>query len=298
MVREKILAGAQVAWRATTSATRNVVTRVRGMIADSLQIGDHLIAHGWPPLSLVDGPDQTSFAASLRACNPEGIGACIEAAMISHYTGERIGGLFTSWERNGAIVHRMPILREVVDAHKEGRYFLTVPVLFAQIEGCVADAFNVKGKLRGTRFDELTRLMVKGTFDFPGNEVARKFWAAQVRVAFEHGNPIRSELSRHAIAHGADTVYGTEARSLKGLLFFDFLEVGLRDALVVDDEIAHRPGCQKINGQSRALGYVRHRMAAQFTRVPFGAFCDSCRPQAWPHDSSNNIARLAGESDA
>ena len=53
------------------------------------------------------------------------------------------------------------------------------------------------------------------------DEAFQRFINDIVLVHFEHGKAINSNLSRHAIMHGADKTYGNYLNSLKAILLFN-----------------------------------------------------------------------------
>jgi len=153
----------------------------------------------------------------------------VAEAFLDKYRKHGLKDLRRDWKKDLLIVPRLPILLDALSAHEEGQYTLSVPVLFAQLEGIVAAAKEHKGRFaikhlknylepirtQGTRFQRITAEFVVTTL-----------WCE-----FHHGATV-PPLSRHAILHGADVLYGTASNSLRAILYFD----NIREALKVIGE--------------------------------------------------------------
>ncbi|PEC09881.1 hypothetical protein CN567_22220 [Bacillus toyonensis] len=66
-----------------------------------------------------------------------------------------------------------------------------------------------------------TLLVNDGVFSF--DKQIQTFYLNTILIGFEHGESLKSKLSRNAILHGADLEYGTEENSLKSILIFDYI---------------------------------------------------------------------------
>jgi len=148
----------------------------------------------------------------------------VAEAFLDKYRKHGLEDLRRDWEKDLLIVPRLPILLDALSAHEEGHYTLSVPVLFAQIEGLVATAKKHEGRFmikhlknylepirtQGSRFQRITAELVVKTL-----------WCE-----FHHGAAV-PPLSRHAILHGADVQYGIASNSLRAILYFDNIREGL-----------------------------------------------------------------------
>lgn len=141
------------------------------------------------------------------------------------YTREQSFGskLLKRVKSSGTLSRRAPILRSAVDAHIRRDYSLSVPVLYAQLEGVLADLLIVEGlarrsggtarkaqtggKLRG--FQEKAKQYGKGA------SVARHFITQGILEALAP--------ERNAVLHGSKTQYRQASRSVRLLLLIDTL---------------------------------------------------------------------------
>ena len=113
---------------------------------------------------------------------------------------------------------RRAILLDAVEAHFEGRYALSVPTFFAQLEGILRNigAIDSRDDLKAKiKEDWDTRML------FAMSEDARLFNAFLSRLY--EGKRGTTEFNRNPISHGANVTYDTEENSL--LLILTFLEI-------------------------------------------------------------------------
>ena len=115
-------------------------------------------------------------------------------------------------------------------AHNLRMYNVSIPALLAQLEGLIVDSFHIKGNVDGHVLGMLLSILLKSdtkkAFNFD-NEI-HKYYNDNILIGFKHGDAIKSSLSRHAILHGADKAFGTEANSLKAILLFDHIAESVR----------------------------------------------------------------------
>jgi len=89
---------------------------------------------------------------------------------------------------------------------------------------------------------------------------------------------LKSEISRHAILHGADVKYGTASNSLKTILCFDFLQDAFRLVSLRRGKAFHVVGCPTIyskKGEKDLIFYKYFFQAEEEGRIP----CKVCRPK-------------------
>lgn len=113
---------------------------------------------------------------------------------------------------------RRKILLDAIDAHFQGLYTLSVPALFAQLEGTLRKigALDLKDDLKPTiKRDWDSRLL------FSMTDAAAHF-NAFIHQLFE-GQKGSNDFNRNAILHGANVEYGTEENSL--VLILTLLEI-------------------------------------------------------------------------
>jgi hypothetical protein len=141
---------------------------------------------------------------------------------------------------------RQKLIKDAIDAHKEGKYTLSIPALLPLIDGLAAEIAikipNSSGLARNKKkarriglsgvehvkhladsYHKLERERVQKTFD----EWEESVWSAIVvegvrERVYKHydypGKAPPSVLSRHAILHGRVDDYATEANSLRTIL--------------------------------------------------------------------------------
>jgi hypothetical protein len=89
---------------------------------------------------------QMSFEglAGLVTAHEQGGGPAVVVRLRQYYD-EIFGseafleGLERAWAAGARITRRLPLLRQALAAHRDGKYALSIPVLLAQFEGLVAD---------------------------------------------------------------------------------------------------------------------------------------------------------------
>ena len=158
----------------------------------------------------------TEVARALLEEDPEKVARAIGSCF--HRRADAIEATATT-----AFPRRAHILRDAFEAHREGKYNLSVPVLLAQADGMWADrfagsVFMVAGRASGVanciqqshaRFFE----PLIGLFGEP-----IPLWKSE-----KDRGPGFAELNRHQVLHGAVVDYGTERNSLKVISFLSFL---------------------------------------------------------------------------
>lgn len=106
------------------------------------------------------------------------------------------------------------ILNQIEYGYAHELFFLIVPTLFTLIEGMIARGFQHKGRMNGKQIKEYINELIDGDETESLQEIIDK----RMLVSFEHGKEIDSPISRHAILHGGDIEFGTEAVALRLLL--------------------------------------------------------------------------------
>lgn len=150
-------------------------------------------------------------------------GKLTKAALIEHYIEVTKKDHVVGWIEDACINFssfgpRRDILLDAVSAHFEGRYTLSVPVFFAQLEGIL----RAIGKI-DPRDDFKAR--IKRDWDsrmlFGMSESAGMLNAFLSRLY--EGKRGADEFNRNPILHGANVTYNTEENSL--LLILTLLEI-------------------------------------------------------------------------
>lgn len=191
-----------------------------------------MLGLGFPPSDTLF-PKEMKYILDLYSSyngnNNELLKEVITNFLIGCYNEKELNILLQYWEQQTLCQSRIHILREVIQGHILGFYNLTVPTMLSQIEGIIAEGFNHVGhmtaKVQKQYIADLLSCTDIGSFDNTINE----YFLNTILVGFEHGTEIKSDLSRHAILHGADTNFGTKINSLKCILVFDYLLYNLKE---------------------------------------------------------------------
>lgn len=150
----------------------------------------------------------------------EEIEKIIEDFFEKFYTKSRINKKLERWKKNKYLKNRIQILEEAVYAHNNKKYCLSIPVLYSQVEGIIAEYFNHTGTMKGNKVQEYLQKIIKSKSRF--DDIFEKS-KTDFYKNFGHGDEIFS-LGRHSVIHGGDTRYGKCANSLKVILFFDYFQ--------------------------------------------------------------------------
>jgi len=149
----------------------------------------------------------------------------IDEVMVNHYNPIKIDEIKNTWETYEFIKERLPLLRQVMNAHKLGMFALSIPSLSSQMEGIIIDAYKITGRVAWWKFEKLVKEFFYSngdeTFDF-NNEIG-SFYNKFILDGFEHGKEIKYDVSRHAILHGGakPVSFAKEEVSLKLILMMD-----------------------------------------------------------------------------
>lgn len=210
---------------------------------------------GWPPTLRLPLPVIADLVGRKReGATPDAMSAALEQAWLACFTDEEVSRIVSQWWVWPEVMDvRRPLLEDALEAHRQGRFALSVPVFVAQIEGVLAATFAHAGQLRGHGVHNKNSpgASFLEILASRSNDVIEKTCIVSYSVdvlfgQFEHGRPWRG-LNRHAILHGADTTYATRVRSLQAILALDRV-VDALGYIATDDGFVHRPGCNKLRG--------------------------------------------------
>ncbi|MEK4111589.1 hypothetical protein ABIC86_000852 [Paenibacillus sp. DS2363] len=152
--------------------------------------------------------------------------------MFNHYTVEKILEIEKVWIANPTLNNRINILKQVLEAHNGGKYFLSVPVLLTQIEGYVYDSFKFREHLKQKALINLMK--DKENFLIYAESIS-DYCENMIYTSFSPGNPIESKISRHAILHGFDLNYGTKEISLKLIILMNVMQYLIPMTIQIED---------------------------------------------------------------
>lgn len=194
------------------------MSRVPTELRDAL--GGEMIPH--PELAL---DDVRVVLDTFRASGPGAAVAALESLYAELFTAGR-ETIESRWKKS----RRWPILREILQAHDAGLYFVAIPVALAQAEGIIADFMKHEGQMGGQKLKQhIHKILEEDSFSAP----AIGAFTDLLMARFAHGQPV-PDFSRHAILHGADIEYGTARKSLSVLVWLDYL-------LISEQERAEEP---------------------------------------------------------
>ncbi|WP_054956493.1 hypothetical protein [Paenibacillus dakarensis] len=147
----------------------------------------------------------------------------IEHLIIENYPDKKISEYLEQWTKIEWLKSRASILKEAIMNYLDGRYFSSISTLLPQIEGVIVERGNLTGFVSQGELKRVASELLSETGKFSLDDAVKLFYLDCVLDSFQHGQIIRSPLSRHAILHGADTHYGYKLNSLRCILFFDYL---------------------------------------------------------------------------
>jgi len=124
--------------------------------------------------------------------------------------------------------HRNHIIHDAFDAHRNGLFNLSIPVILTQADGIWWDAYSSslfqKGKRTSKvkeRFREDRNLIFSAFFGVLEENVP--LWMSEPDRNREFSKLRPSQLNRHLVLHGETIEYGTEENSLKAISFLGWL---------------------------------------------------------------------------
>ena len=172
--------------------------------------------HGWfldrdMPLGV-----PTEFARALDERHVEEV-----TEVITEYFRKNIDEIEKRLEKH--CPRRMCVLREAFDAHREGKYSLSIPVFLSQADGIWWDEFSesvfqVQGRSRAAQdyIEENRSDYFTAFFDIFEEQVPLWVSASERSQSFD-------QLNRHLVLHGEAVDYGSEENSLKAISFLNWL---------------------------------------------------------------------------
>ncbi|MCY7959537.1 hypothetical protein MOB39_11965 [Bacillus spizizenii] len=191
-----------------------------------------IIELGYPPNHDYPAVLVFSIINEYENSNLEKLKYKVDQMMLDYYDDKVVEEMLMQWEGRSVLQKRLPIIRNVIKAHKQQMYFASIPTLLPQLEGLVADCFQHKGLMNSTRMKKYLECFLKEKVtpdSYTFKDILYDYYIQNILVKFEHGKDIASDISRHAILHGGDVNYGKQINSLKLILLFDFFTECLCD---------------------------------------------------------------------
>lgn len=178
---------------------------------------------GWPPHLEMNVAEARKIVEASATCGEDELEVMINDYYTKKYNIEAIDYFLNNWEKSKTLKKRIPILKQAINAHKKGDYFLSTCIFISQLEGVIADSENHIGRMGGVSMERYLEDKIVDSEIYSFGYVYKNFFNKRLYCGFEHGKRIQSPISRNAILHGADVAYGTEVNSLKAILIFDNL---------------------------------------------------------------------------
>ena len=119
--------------------------------------------------------------------------------------------------------HRRLVLVDAFDAHRKGKFTLSIPVLLSQADGIWNERFSTS-LFRGPQRTDTSRNQRGGNQDlvfwdgFNIFEESIPMWMSE-----KERGPSFAQLNRHLVLHGESLDYGTEENSLRAISFVSWL---------------------------------------------------------------------------
>ncbi|TDR42104.1 hypothetical protein DFR29_109160 [Tahibacter aquaticus] len=176
-----------------------------------------LAARGW----YLDPELPASAPAKLRKAIETGDQEAADAALVLHFTSELPtirSHLITKYPKRAHIFNR------AVDAHEQGAYELSVPVLLTQVDGICWDMTS----FLLFKADNKRPQVAKYVDQFSANAYRHALLTPLLKMhpisASEKARPAGFDgLNRHQVLHGESVTYNTEMNSLKVVSLLKYL---------------------------------------------------------------------------
>ena len=233
-----------------------------------------MLALGWPPVPDLYLSNIQEIVTRFPTEDPVTFASEVSDFLVHFYSPEELDRKLDGWRRLRWLDGRIKILEKVIKAHCAGDFELSIPAVLPQIEGVVASGFAHSGRLAGHQLTALLDRLLTAEED-QTDAAYRQYIETVLLVGFEHGTPLGSGLSRHAILHGADTNYATIENSLRAILLFDYLASSFRIVSLEGSAVAHMPGCAHVTRSTRSRSVFKTwRSAKEHGKIA----CRTCAP--------------------
>lgn len=153
---------------------------------------------------------------------------------------DKLSDLVGTWEESRYLQDRWPIVTDALEAHKQGKYTLSVPSLLPMVEGMLISQLGkpvtggvkslatnvIRGKYREGSIDLIAEAMLAYLVSdkLYGNVPDQHFFPDKYSKWLEdQGLEPGQVLNRHAILHGIHGQYATVDNSLRVFFILDYL---------------------------------------------------------------------------
>ncbi len=231
---------------------------------------------GWPPATnrMKYVEESLRIVEEYERDGLDHVKGMIESAMVKWHDKLYLKQMFRGWAKSSLLQPRLHILKAAMEAHFRGEYVLAIPALLSQIEGVVVSGLGISGRMNYKKFESLINSLLHEPIAIKGkNESLRRFVTGKFMAPFLHGQPIAASPSRHAILHGADLHYGSEANSLKLILLMENIRQLFRFEAIEGGRLFHVYGCPSLISSKKKRIFFSNVMEP--TRAGFIA-CKRC----------------------
>lgn len=188
-------------------------------------------------------PIAPSMTSELRIkvvnLSQRGKGRFISQIIIGFYRKNEYARLvetINGWKKHHLISSRMHIINDALDAHKHGKYTLSIPALIPQIEGILSE--YVKRNNLVAKFGKINEIYTAAIGDLNSYSLAE--WSIVQTLLHllktntydftefekELDKPINQRrTTRHTVLHGVDINYHKQIHSLRAFLLIDAISV-------------------------------------------------------------------------
>lgn len=231
---------------------------------------------GWLPHPMVFPAGVIEVMEEYEASGEEGARTKLDSYYIERCSEKVLNEMLYAWEQKPLLHRRMPILKQGLGAHIEGKYFIALPAFLAQIEGVIVDGYVHRGELYSPMRKKLLEKALSNRNRFSFDEAIFNIIALKVFGNFKHGETPDFEINRNAILHGANADYGTHINSLKCILMFDYLQSKVGYVTFAGSKRHHKVTCSVV---TRYLKKNPHAIVEPYTYDgEYKEACRLCRP--------------------
>jgi hypothetical protein len=137
--------------------------------------------------------------------------------MVRKYDEQEINNILGTWRLLHVAQKRIHIFEEVIWAHQNRKYNVSVPTLMAQFEGLICDITN-SDRLQDRILKKHIENLLQSDDKYQQANISKQFW---INVLLDNKSGKERFLSRHAILHGEDVNYGNPEKSLMLIIAMD-----------------------------------------------------------------------------
>lgn len=236
-----------------------------------------MVELGWPPHQDLTVGEQAMIVREYERNGAEAAARFLDHYMTTRFSRHKLRKMLKNWKRRPWLQRRQHILEQVIKGHNRQLYYLTIPVLLAQTEAIVFEAFNHR-RLPDDRTGHYTYVKTYLNQvlddDIPADMALRQFVADTVLAIFHWGEDLALEFNRHAIAHGYDLTYGTRENSLKAILLFDYIQSRFGVVSIEGEDLYHELSCRFAKRPGSRRIYQSASEAQSLGKRP----CEECCP--------------------